>query len=221
MANYLTTHYKGRWRILPDLCEDTHDFPIDCDGIRDEDCVYISCNNDNKIMYWGNGILIGYVPSIGRGRNIKKAMKKEKIEFFDYDESDEEITFRFKAKDIELVAELMKAKTYGAGISPFSNRNLPKNKDVKIPDEEMAKYKSISGKVDKSDMLKFKSWNSDFLTNVLQKKIRKDTKNKAYDYKEDMKKMKLSRQVKEFIYVKNMWQEYLDYLSKEIDSYYA
>lgn len=221
MANYLVTKYKGRYRVLPDLDYGTNSFPIDCDGIRDEDCVYISCNNDNKIMYWGNGILIGYVPSIGRGRNIKKAMKKEKIEFFDYDESDEEITFRFKAKDIEPVAELMKAKTYGAGISPFSNRNLPKNKDVKIPDEEMAKYKSISGKVDKSDMLKFKSWNSDFLTNVLQKKIRKDTKNKAYDYKEDMKKMKLGRQVKEFIYVKNMWQEYLDYLSKEIDAYYA
>jgi len=36
-----------------------------------------------------------------------------------------------------------------------------------------------------------------------------------------MKKMNLSRQTKEFIYAKGFWQEYLDYLNKEIDALYA
>lgn len=218
MANYLTSHYKGRWRILPDLDISTNSYPIDCNGNRDEDCVYISCGQDNKIMYYGNGVLIGYVPALKRGRNIKREMKKEKIEFFDWDETDEEVMFKFKAKDIDAVAELLKARTYGANISPWSTKNLPKDNSVKIPDDDMAKYKEISSKVNKKDMIKFKSWNTDFLTSVLQKKIRKATKDKTYDYKVDMKKMKLGRQVKEFIYIKGYWQDYLDYLSKEIEA---
>ena len=129
--SYLTSKYKGIYRILPDLDQQTNSFPIDCDGSRDEDMVYIACNNDNKIMYWGNGILIGYVSTLMRGRNIKREMKKQKIEFFDYDESSEEVMFKFKAKDMEHVAEIMKAKTYGASIAPFSSKNLPKNKDIK------------------------------------------------------------------------------------------
>ena len=221
MSNYLVTHYKGKYRILGDVDYITHDFPVDCDGVRDEDSIYITCQNDSKIMYYGNGVLIGYIPSLGRGRNVKKELKKQNVEITDYDESAEEVMFKFKAKDIDTVAELMKAKTYGASISPFSTKNLPKNKGIKIPDEEIEKYKLVISKVDKKDMMKFKTWNSGFMTNVLQKKIRKDTKNKSYDYKEDMKKMNMSRQVKEFIYVKGFWQEYVDYLSKEIDTLYA
>lgn len=218
--SYLTSKYKGIYRILPDLDQQTNSFPIDCNGSRDEDMVYIPCHNNSKIMYWGNGVLIGYIPTIMRGRNIKKEMKKQKIEFFDYDESSEDVMFKFRAKDIEQIAEIMKAKTYGASITPFSKRNLPQNKDIKIPNEEIEKYKSISSKVDKKDILKFKTWNSNFLNDVLQKRIRKDTKNKSYNYKEDMQKMKLGRQTKEFIYAKNMWEDYLNYLDNAISEYY-
>lgn len=220
MSNYLVTKYKGQYRILADVDMVTHDFPVDCDGSRDEDSVYISCQNGNKIMYYGNGVLIAYIPSLTRGRNIKKAMKKDKVEFFDYDESAEEVMFKFKAKDVEYVAGALKARTSGASISPFSTKNLGKNKDIQIPEEEMARYKSISGKVDKKHILKFKTWNSDFLNNVLQKKIRKDTKNKSYEYKEDIKKMNLSRQVKEFIFAKGCWEDYLKYLDSEIAKLY-
>ena len=165
MANYLM-RYKGTYRILPDLDLKTNSFPIDCNGVRDEDMIYIPCHQDSKIMYWGNGILIAYIPSTIRGKNIKKAMKKDKIEFFDYDESTEETMFRFKAKDIDAVAELMKAKTYGANISPFSSRNLPKTK-IEIPVEELAKYKAISSKVNKGDTLFIKDANNRFLTEII------------------------------------------------------
>lgn len=216
MANYLM-RYKGTYRILPELDLETNSFPVDCDDVRDEDMVYIPCHQDSKIMYWGNGILIAYIPSTIRGKNIKKAMKKDKIDFFDYDESAEEATFKFKAKDIDAVAELMKAKTYGANISPFSSRNLPKTK-IEIPVEEMAKYKDISSKVKKGDTLFIKDVNSRFLTEILAKKCRKQDKN--FDVKSDMRQRKLGRQTKEYIYVKGMFDDYLKYLDEEIERFY-
>lgn len=225
MANYLMK-YKSIYRLLPELDLETHDFPRDEAGNIDDDAgIYIACQNGSKITYWGlndsrRGVLVAYIPSLGRGRNVKKALKKQGTDIFEYSESDEEVMFKFLAADIEPVAELMKVRTSGANISPFSAKNLPKNKDVVIPDDEMSKYKAISGKVDKKDILMFKKWNSAFLEDILQRKIRKDTKDKKYNYKEDMKKMKLSRQTKEFIFAKNMWNDYCDYLAKEIESYY-
>lgn len=219
MANYLVSHFKDVYRILPDLLYDNTDFSRNMDGSIDEDAVYIKCQFGCKIYSYGNGTLTAYIPSLGRGRNIKKAMDKNKIPYDDYDESDSEVSFHFKAKDIEPIAKMLKASTSGASISPFSLKNIPKNKEAEIPEEEMQRYKSISCKVDKKDMLKFRTWNNEFL-DVLQKKIRKETKNKKYDVKEDMKAMNMSRQVKEFIYVKNMWNDYLDYLDSAIQKYY-
>ena len=60
--------------------------------------------------------------------------------------------FKFSSKDIEPVAVLLKAKTAGANISPFSTKNLPKS-NVEIPYNEMKKYKAITAKVNKSDIL--------------------------------------------------------------------
>lgn len=219
MANYLVSHFKDKYRILPELNYSKTDFSRNMDGSIDEDAVYIKCQFGCKIYSYGNGTLGVYIPSLGRGRNIKKAMDKDKIPYDDYDESDSEVTFHFKAKDIEPIAKMLKASTSGASISPFSSKNIPKNKEAEIPEEEMQRYKSISCKVDKKDMLKFRTWNNEFL-DVLQKKIRKETKNKKYDVKEDMKAMNMSRQVKEFIYVKNMWNDYLDYLDSAIQEYY-
>lgn len=225
MANYLTTHYKGKWRILSDIDEETNDFPIDCDGERDEDCVYISCRNGNKIWYWGlndsrRAVLGAYIPSIGRGRNIKKAMKKDKIEFFNYDESADEVIFHFLAPDIEYVANALGAKTSGANTSPFSSKNLPKS-DVSIPSEKIEEYKAITSKLGKNDMLVIKNINDHFLTDILEQTLRKKTKNKKFSVRDDMKLNKMSRQMKEYVYSRGYWQEYLDYLSKEIDAYYA
>ena len=225
MANYLTTHYKGKWRILSDIDTETNDFPVDCDGVRDEDSVYISCRNGNKIWYWGlndsrRAVLAAYIPSLGRGRNIKKAMKKDKIDFFNYDESADEVVFHFLATDVEYIAEALGAKTLGASTSPFSSKNLPKS-DVSIPSEKIDEYKSVTSSINKTDMLLIKNINERFLIDILEKSLKKKTKNNKFSIKDDMKKNKMSRQVKEYIYARGYWQDYLDYLSKEIESYYA
>ncbi len=225
MADYLFSKYKNKYRVLPELCMNTHDFPRDENGNIDPDAeTYISCQYGNKISYWGlnssrRGVLIAYIPSLGRGRNIKKALKKQKIEIFDYDESEEEVMFKFLASDIEPVAELMKARTIGSGTSPFSPKNLPKA-DVEIPKDKMAVYKEITACLGKSDLLLIRNTNTAFLTDVLQKKLRKATGDKKFDYKQDMRNLKMSRQVKEYIYTKNMWDEYCEYLKKEVDTYF-
>lgn len=224
MANYILK-YKGEYRLLAELDQNTNDFVRNPDGSIDDSDVYISCQYGNRIMTYGHidnkraVWLIAYIPSLGRGHNIIKALKEKDIEYIDYKESDEEVEFKFKAKDIEVVAELMKAKTAGADISPFSSRNLPKS-DVEIPTEEIARYKEITSVIPKGDLLFIHRLTTDFLDDILQKSLRKSTKNKKFDYKTDIKKICMARQIKEYIWVKNLWEEYLKYLKKEIEKNY-
>lgn len=226
MADYLMK-YKGTYRLLAEIDTETNDFPRTDKGEIDPSTgIYITCQYGNKIYYWGlnesrRAVLAAYIPSVGRGRNIKKALKQQKIDFFDYSESDEEVMFKFLAADIEPVAELLKAKTSGANISPFSNKNLPKNKDVEIPMDEIERYKAISSKIQKGDLLLIKNANAAFLSNVLEKSLKKQLRDKSFSYKQDMRNLKMSRQVKEYIYTRNMWNQYLEFLDKEIDNYYS
>lgn len=223
MANYLLK-FKGKYRILADIDKRTNDFVRDeNDNISDSD-IYISCQNGNRIMTYGHidnkkaVWLIAYIPSIGRGHNIIKAVKEQGIDYIDYVETDEEIEFKFKAKDIEPIATLLKAKTSGASISPFSTKNLPKAKNVEIPTDKINAYKAISSQVDKGDLLLISRVTTSFLEDILQKKCRKESK--TFDYKSDMKKCCMSRLTKEYIYHKGFWEEYIEYFKTEVDKFY-
>jgi hypothetical protein len=217
--------YKGTYRVLPVLDEIYHDLPRDTSGniIHEEVELYIACKNGGKITEYGKDtsnrmVLRAYIPSIGRGRNIKKAMDAKNIPYTNYRETDEETEFRFKAKDIEPIAELMGVKTGGANISPFSTRNLPKA-DVEIPTEKIELYKAVVANVQKDDLLIIHRITTDFLTNVLEKTYKK-LDNKKFDVGIDMKKMMMSRMTKEYIWSKNMWDEYLDFLQNKINKFY-
>lgn len=224
MSNYMMK-YKGSYRLLPVIDQSTNDFPRDSNGnIEDDLEIYVSCQNGNRIEYYGlndsrRAVLLAYVPSLGRGRNIKKALKKQGVDILFYDESDEEVLFHFNATDIETVATLLKAKTSGANISPMSKRNLPKVK-LELPEEDMAAYKDIVDKVDKSDKLLIHRITTEFLDKVLAKELRPKGTRKPYDYKTEMKKLKLASDSKGYIWTKELWYEYLEFLEKEIDSYY-
>lgn len=225
MANYLVTNFKGKYRILPEIDANNNDFVRDCRGNIDEDMVYIACSYGNKIYYYGlnesrRAVLGAYIPSTGRGHNIKKALEKDNVSIFDYDESDEEVVFHFLASDIDKVAYLMKAKTGGANISPFSTRNLPSS-DVKLPDELEEQYKAITSKIGNAGMLVIKDANNSFLIDVVEKNIRKKTKDKTFSVREDMKLNKMSRQFKVYVWKRGYWNEYLDFLNKEIEAHCA
>src|SRR5665647_1175475 len=62
---------------------------------------------------------------------------------FGIDDTSVEITFLFKAADIEKIAVYLKPSNYGASISPFSTKNLPKGK-YRIPANDMADYRAVS-----------------------------------------------------------------------------
>ena len=216
MAGYLVNHYKSIYRIMPVIDKSTNDFARDYTGKIDKDNVYIACYYDIKIWHYGGSKLIAYIPSLQRGHNIIKSLKKAGVNVFDCDDSDEEVIFKFDASDIETVTSFIKPKTSGAGISPFSSKNLPKA-NVYIPEDKLAKYKSLISKLD--NPLDIRGFNTSFLNNVLAKKLRPKGKRKPFDYKSDMIAMKLSHDVKGYIWSKGLFEDYLEFLEKEIDSY--
>lgn len=223
MSNRYMMKYKGSYRLLPVIDQETNDFPRTPSGDVEEDIeIYIACQHDNRIYAYGTDghkemQLAAYIPSLGRGRNIRKTMDKEKVQYYAYDETDEEVRFLFSAKDIERVASLLKAKTGGANISPMSKRNLPKDKNVQIPDEDMKRYKDITSSLDKDRMFSIKSVNKSFMDNVLAKKLKENPRaRKPFDYKADMRRLMLAGKTKEYIWVKGLWKEYIDYLNDNL-----
>ena len=223
MAHYMMK-YKGTYRVLPELCLDTNDFPRDSNGNIEDSCgLYITCYNGAKIYDYGQDghremQLAAYIPSRIRGRNIKKEMDKQDIDYYNYDETDDESSFVFSSNDIDKVAKLMKAKTSGAKTSPFSSKNLPKN-TVEIPEDKIALYKEITGRLQRNDVFIIKGINSSFMNEVLAKKLREKGKRKLFDWRTDQKQMGLSRDIKGYIYSKGLWQEYIDYLDKKVSEH--
>lgn len=223
MSNRYMMKYKGSYRLLPMIDQETNDFPRTPSGDVEEDIeIYITCQHGSKIYAYGTDghkemQLAAYVPSLCRGRNIRKAMDKEKVQYYAYDETDKEVRFLFSAKDIEKVASLLKAKTGGANISPMSKRNLPKDKSVQIPDEDMKRYKDITSGLDKNRMFSIKSVNKSFMDNVLAKKLKENPRaRKPFDYKADMRRLMLAGKTKEYIWVNGLWKEYIDYLNDNL-----
>ena len=223
MSNRYMMKYKGSYRLLPVIDQETNDFPRTPSGDVEEDIeIYITCQHGSKIYAYGTDghkemQLAAYVPSLGRGRNVRKAMDKEKIEYYAYDETDEEVRFIFSSNDIEKVTRLLKAKISGANISPMSKRNLPKNNNVIIPDDDMAMYRNATSSINSSNMAKLKSINKSFMDNVLAKRLKENPRaRKPFDYKADMRKLMLAGKTKEYIWVKGLWKEYVDYLNDNL-----
>lgn len=223
MSNRYMMKYKGKYRLLSPIDTETNDFPRTPSGDVEEDLeIYITCQHGSKIYAYGTDghkemQLAAYVPSLGRGRNIRKAMDKEKVEYYAYDETDEEVRFIFSSNDIEKVARLLKAKISGANISPMSKRNLPKNNNVIIPDDDMVIYKNATSSINSSNMAKLKSINKSFMDDVLAKRLKENPRaRKPFDYKADMRKLMLAGKTKEYIWVKGLWKEYVDYLNDNL-----
>ena len=231
MANYLM-RYKGIYRLKAHIDQSTNDYPRNLNGMIDSDDIYIKCAFNCQIYSYGRGILVAYIPSVGRGHNILKALGERLCDFdintikIDYKplydallsegtikhimENDEEIEFRFHAKNIELIAEYLKPQTSGASISPFSTKNLPKS-DYTIPITDLTVYREITGDIPKEDMMVIAHVSRHFINN----RIAKSKQYRSKDIKAEMRKSMLSG--KEFIHYAGFWNEYLEYLKKELN----
>lgn len=235
--SYYLSKYVGTYRVKSDIDMFTNDFPRDpLDRIEQND-VYIACNKGSKIYHYGHGVMVAYVPSLGRGRNILKSIGKSlgldiesyylessKIKQFDYErfykeleeqeivfnieETDSEVLWNFKDKNMNQVAPFLKPLTSGSSISPFSTRNLPKCK-YSIPLEEMEEYREITDRVPKEDILLIAKATRSFISEYLPNKYKEYAK---VDMNKLMKKKCLKG--KEFIHSLGVWSDYIKYLTK-------
>lgn len=229
--------YIGTYRVVAEYDKNTNDFPRDNNGNIDStyDDIFIPCKYNNKIVHHGQNVLEAIIYSSGRGKNIIKSFYEIKTtnstdEFMESDIvnfekleqkmielkilkeliiADGEVYFNFYDKDIHIVAELMGAKTSGANIRPFSNKNLPKKK-YQIPMEKLQEYKEITKVVPQGDLLIISRITKRFLVDILRKKA------KALDINADMKLKMLKG--KEYIHYMGFFDDYLKYLKNNLEA---
>lgn len=103
---------------------------------------------------------------------------------------------------------MLKPKTNGANISPFSSKNLPKNKDYKIPDENLIAYKNIVAKIPPERILSLTHSTNNFIKSLVTKR------NTWEDIKSDMKLKGLKG--KEYIHSIGEWDNYINYLNNNL-----
>ena len=187
----------------------TRQFPRELNGQFADRDVYIDCYNKIQIFHYGHSILEAYIPSIGRGHNIIKAIESElgKEVILKIEETDEEVLFHFHSKYMEQLKKYLKPKTNGANISPFSTKNLPKTK-YDIPDEDLVIYKNIVEKLDKNRIIELTHISNNYLQSLVCKK------NTWEDIKADMALKGLKG--KDYIHSIGKWNDYIKYLEKEL-----
>lgn len=211
MANYLISHYKGKYRIKCEYDKHKNQFPRKIDGtFEDGDC-YIDCYKNIKVFHYGNKILEAYFPSLMRGKNIIKAIQEEygNDVIFSIKETDSELFFRFHANDMDRLEKYLNPKTNGADISPFSSKNLPKNKEYKIPDEDFVEYKNIIEKIGQKRIIELTHMTSNYLKSLVTKK------NTWKNIKADMSLKGLSGN--RYIHSIGKWNDYISYLKNELE----
>ena len=204
------THYKGVYRLKAPYDLTTNQFPRKLDGTYEDIDVYISCQHDMKIFYFGRNTLQAYIPSLIRGHNIIKSINENfgQDKIFDVEETDSEVLFKLKTKDADNIIPLLKPRTSGANISPFSSKNLPRNKDYKIPDEDLNKYKCITSNLPQNKLILLGKYTNNFIKSLATKKNTYD------DIKADMALKGLKGY--KYIHSINKWNEYIVYLNDNI-----
>lgn len=206
----MTDKFKGKYRLKVEYDKRTNDFTRKLNGTLEDIDVYIDCQHGNKIFHFGGSVLQAYIPSIGRGHNVIKAINEQfgQDVIFNIEETDSEVLFKFHYKDSDKIIPLLKPKTSGANISPFSSKNLPKNKDYKISDENLIAYKNIVAKIPPERILSLTHNTNNFIKSLVTKR------NTWEDIKSDMKLKGLKG--KEYIHSIGEWNNYINYLNNNL-----
>lgn len=208
-TSYLIDKFKGIYRLKVPYDFKTKDYNRKLNGTLEDIDVYIDCMNNVKIFYYGSSILQAYIPSLGRGHNVIKAINEiDSSMIFDIEETDSEVLFKFKYINSDKIIPLLKPKTSGSNISPFSNKNLPRNKEFKIPDEDLNLYKEIVSKIPQERILAITHSTNNFIKSLATKK------NPIENIKADMKLKGLKG--KEYIYSIGEWNNYINYLKENL-----
>lgn len=188
----------------------SNQFPRKLDGTYEDIDCFIDCQYGNKVFSYGHGILQVYIPSLQRGHNIIKYINENFGQdiIFDIGETDSEVLFKFSAKHDDKIIPLLKPKTLGASISPFSSKNLPKNKFYSIPDEDQVAYKNIVEKIGKENIITLTHMTNSFIKSLVT------NKNTWDKIKLDMAQKGLTG--KNYIHSIGKWNDYISYLYREL-----
>lgn len=129
---------------------------------------------------------------------------------FDITDTDEEVFFKFKSTNMEKLVQYFKPKTSAANRSPFSVKNLPKEKYA-IPIEDLEVYKEITALIPKGDIRTYVNMNNTFIDSITTKK------HKAEDIRNDISRSRLKQN--EWFHKEGLWNKYIKhiktYLEKE------
>ena len=123
---------------------------------------------------------------------------------------DGELLFRFHNKHMEKFEKYFSPSTSGASISPFSSKNLPKNKDYVIPEEDLKMYKDITSSIPKEKMVVVAHITKNFIKSLA-------TKKNPYEKINDDMALKMLKS-KEYLHSIGKWGPYIKYLAKEVEN---
>ena len=216
MHQYLLK-YVGKYRVLCDYnldnptCINSKEFKEQCNDL------YIPCSKGViKHTFIGDDILACcFYGSIGKFRNVVKEFKQNNIECESEEVGIDGLIY-FNAKDINRIAKIVKPRTSGKGISPFSLKNVPKEyrkakkKEFEVPDAELEKLKELTKNLTHVEKMQFsRRCGNEFL------KILANKHDKCKDYKEFKKINCLNNN--QYIYHAGYWKDYIDYIEKEVN----
>ena len=198
MDMYLVNKYKGKYRVKAHYDLQTKDFIRDDEGNLDPDFgdFYLSGRSGIEIKHGVGTELACYIPKLQLGNNILKSYYDSVIGnrgdksvdkivgelknsgyVNDVDILSTEIFFTFDADNLDVLAPIIKLKTSGASISPFSTRNLPKA-PYTIPKADMDKYKKAKDGLSGLEIARLneqfiaENFDSDFKTNLRKEMLK-------------------------------------------------
>ena len=218
MDNYLVSHYKGKYRVKAHYDLATNDFVRDAEGELDDSFgdFYLSGRSGIEIHHGVGSELACYVPKLQLGNNVlrsyynamigsegKKSIDKIVTELKehgyvnDVDILSIEVFFTFDAKYLDNLAPIIKLKTSGANISPFSVKNLPR-RPYTIPKKDMDYYKECKGE----------------LTGLQISRLQDAFIRENFDdnFKSEMKKEMLK--ANQYIHKIGHWKDYCNYIKE-------
>jgi hypothetical protein len=72
--------YKGKYQLRAEIDKRTGDYCRDDKGnLENYSDIWIVCNGKGRIFHYGHNILEFYIPSLGRGHNIMKAIYQDEV----------------------------------------------------------------------------------------------------------------------------------------------
>ena len=209
MYRYLMK-YVGTYRVKAELDLHTNDFPRLDNGEIDTsfDDLYIPCTKGViKHTYIDDDVLsCCFYDKAQQARNVYLALKEKypKLLIELEDDGMDGIIY-FNAKDIKKVATIVKPKTSGKDIPPFSEKNLPKIQYT-IPAKDLSDLYAITQSLSRGQTMQFfKKTNDDFIKSLPKAD------------KVALKESRLGR--REFIHYRGLWEKYLKYVKRKFTKY--